>query len=114
MANKPTAKMSTADRAKQFLPFAALRGLPEALALKERIVVPRIVLSEDMAAELDLTMQQIRQGEIITVVYFHKDEYVKVTGMVARFDKTSRILQVVNTKIDFDDVLDVKLKECSD
>ena len=34
MAGRPRAKMSVQDRAKQFLPFAALKGLPEALAEK--------------------------------------------------------------------------------
>ena len=29
-------KMSREDRAKQFMPFAALKGLPEALAEKEK------------------------------------------------------------------------------
>lgn len=100
--------MPVSDRAKQFLPFAALKGLPDALAVKERIVVPKIVLSEDMAEELNQKMQAIKPGKIISVVYFHKDEYLKLTGMVARFDTTSRILRVVNTKISFDDVLDVE------
>ncbi len=31
MANKPKNKMSTADRAKQFMPFSALKGLEDAL-----------------------------------------------------------------------------------
>ena len=31
--------------------------------------------------------------------------------MVARFDETSRILQIVNTKIKFEDILDVKFEE---
>lgn len=35
MAHKPKQKMSMEDRAKQFLPFAALKGLPEALAARE-------------------------------------------------------------------------------
>jgi hypothetical protein len=51
----------------------------------------------------------IEKGMIISVIYFHKDEYLKVTGMVARLDETARILQIVNTKIDFDDILDVIL-----
>lgn len=108
MGSKPRPRMSAADRAKQFLPFAALKGLPDALAQKEKVIVPKIVLSEDMAEELDQKMQRIEKGKMISVVYFHKDEYLKVTGMVARFDKSSRILQVVNTRIDFDDVLDVE------
>ena len=43
-----------------------------------------------------------------SVVYFSQDEYIKISGMVSRIDETSRILQIVNTKIDFDDILDVE------
>ena len=45
--------MNRADRAKQFMPFAALKGYPEALRKKERIVVPRIEMTEDYAEQLD-------------------------------------------------------------
>ena len=40
-------KMSREDRAKQFMPFAALKGYSEALRKKERIIVPRRELSEE-------------------------------------------------------------------
>ena len=66
MANRPRPRMAAADRAKQFLPFAALKGLPEALAKKERVAVPKIVLSEDMAEELDRKIQEIVPGRIIS------------------------------------------------
>ena len=39
MAGRPRTKMSIENRAKQFMPFAALKGLPDALAAKEKIVV---------------------------------------------------------------------------
>ena len=42
-------KMSQADRAKQFMPFAALKGYDDALRAKEKVVVPRKELSEEMA-----------------------------------------------------------------
>lgn len=108
MASKPKNKMTIPDRAKQFMPFAALKGLPEALTLKEKITVPKIELSEEMAQILDQEMYKLSKGSIATVVYFHKDEYIKITGMVARIDETGRILQIVNTKIPFDDILDIK------
>jgi hypothetical protein len=100
-------KMSREDRAKQFMPFAALKGHMEALHQREKVVVPKIEVSEEYAEVLNRSMQQIRKNDIITVVYFHKDEYLKVTGMVARIDETARILQVVNTKIAFDDIYEV-------
>ena len=66
-------------------------------------------LSPEMEEELDRRMHLIRRGEVIPAVYFHKDEYIKITGMVARIDETSRLLQIVNTKINFDDILMISL-----
>ncbi len=102
-------KMSMDKRAAQFLPFQAVKGLDEALRSKEKIIVPKIELSEEMYEELDKKMHDIKKGSIVSCIYFHKGEYLKITGMVARFDEISRILQIVNTKIDFDDILDIEL-----
>ena len=44
---------------------------------------------------------------MITVVYFCKDEYIKIEGMVSRLDIDARVLKVVNTKIPFDDIYDL-------
>lgn len=91
------------------MPFAALRGLPDALAAKEKVLVPKIELSPEMAEELDRQMHLIAKGKMATVVYFNNGEYIKITGLVARIDETSRILQIVNTKIPFADILQVEL-----
>lgn len=109
MAKRPEHKMLISDRAKQFMPFAALKGLPEALLAKEKIIVPKIELSPEMAEELDLKMHRLERGGIASIIYFHNDEYLKLSGMVARIDETSRILQIVNTKIPFDDILAMEL-----
>ncbi|MDE7197420.1 MAG: YolD-like family protein [Lachnospiraceae bacterium] len=108
MANKPKNKMPIEERAKQFVPFAALRGLPDALAAKEKVLVPKIELSPEMAEELDRQMHLIAKGKMASVVYFHKGEYIKITGLVARIDQTSRMLQIVNTKIPFEDILQIE------
>lgn len=100
--------MSIEERAKQFMPFAALRGLPDALAKKEKILVPKIELSPEMEEALDRQMHLLAKGRMATVVYFQKGEYIKITGLVARIDETSRLLQIVNTKIRFEDILQVK------
>lgn len=105
MANR--AKMSREDRAKQFMPFAALKGYPDALRKKEKIIVQKADISEEYAAELDRKLRQVRKNDIITVIYFSQGEYLKVTGMVSRIDDTARLLKVVNTKIHFDDIYDI-------
>lgn len=107
MGNRP--KMDRAERAKQFMPFAALKGYEDALREKERIVVPKVELSEEMKDELDRIMHQIGKNDMIKVVYFHEDEYLQMTGMVSRLDADARILKVVNTKIKFEDILSVEI-----
>lgn len=55
MANRPRSRMPIEDRAKQFMPFAALKGLPEALAAKEKAVAPKTGLSEEMDGDPEIT-----------------------------------------------------------
>lgn len=100
-------KMTREDRAKQFMPFAALKGYPEALAKKEKIVVPKAEVSEEYAQMLDQKLRRVSRNDIITVVYFSDGEYLKKIGMVSRIDETARVLKVVNTKILFDDIYDI-------
>ena len=99
--------MSREERAKQFMPFAALKGYPDALRKKEKVVVPKIELSPEYQEELDRKLRQVQKNDIITVVYFSKDEYLQLTGMVSRIDATARVLKIVNTKISFEDIYDI-------
>lgn len=101
-------RMDRAARAKQFMPFAALKGLPEALAKKEKIVVPRPHLSEEWLEELDYKMHQIRCGMIVSVTYYENEECIQKTGMVAKISADTRILQIVDCKISFDAILDIE------
>lgn len=101
-------KMRREERAKQFMPFAALKGHTEALKKKEKIIVPKIELSQEYQEELDYKLRQVHKNDMITVVYFHKNEYLKVTGLVSRIDETARVLKIVNNKISFDDLYDIQ------
>lgn len=114
-------RMPVADRAKIFVPFAALKGYEEAIVAKQKIVVPRIELSEESKEYLDLQLSKIEQHlisghhPIVTVVYFLKDkhssqeggEYIQFTGMVAKLNATSRMIQIVDKKLKLDDIYDI-------
>lgn len=96
------------NRAKQFVPFAAVKGYEEALRAKEKIVVEKIELSEEKKEELNFKLHQIKKNDIITIVYFYKDEYIQLEGMVSRLDKDARIIKIVNTKIPFEDIYEIE------
>ena len=101
-------KMDRRNRAKQFMPFDALKGFREAVSEKERIIVPKRDLSEEQKEEINWRLRQIQEKDIITVEYFHNREYVQVTGMVTRIDDVTRTLDIVNTRIAFADISDLK------
>lgn len=101
-------KMDRENRAKQFMPFDALKGLREALIEKERILVSKKELSEEEKEELDRRLKQIQKGDMVTVEYFQYGEYSKVTGMVRRIHETSRVFEIDNATISFDDISDLE------
>ena len=104
--NRP--KMTRENRAKQFAPFAALKGFEDGIKWKEKVYVDKKVLSEESLERLDNKFKEIKKNDIITIVYYNKGEYLRVTGMVARIDITARVLQVINTKIKFEDIYDIE------
>ncbi len=102
------AKMGRLQRAKQFMPFAALKGYEEELRKAEKVVVPRAELSEDMLDMLDRKLQAVEKNTVITVTWYHDGEYLRVTGMVARIDREERYLQIVNVPMAFSDIYDIE------
>lgn len=107
-------KMSRENRAKQFMPFAALKGYEAALREKEKIIVEKIELSEEMKDELDRKIRDIHRNDMVKVVYFHDEEYLEITGLVSRLDADARILKVVNTKINFVDIYQLEKLEIAE
>lgn len=107
MVNRP--KMDRSDRAKQFIPFDAVKGLQEALREKERIIVPKIELAEDYREELDRIIRMLKVTDMVTVVYFHDSEYVKITGLISQINENAGYLQIVNTKIAYKDIFKIIL-----
>lgn len=110
MASRPKTPMPVSERAKQFLPFAAVKGLPEALAKKEKVYIAKVDISEELAMELDGKMQHIQNGATVTVTYFDSDAYVHLTGTVIQIDPIFRTLQIEDTIIEMDDILDLALE----
>lgn len=100
--------MDRRSRAKQFMPFDALKGFREAMAEKERIIVPKRDLPEEKKEELDWKLRQIQKEDIITVEYFQDREYVQATGMVTRIDDAGRTLEIASLRIAFVDISDLK------
>ena len=97
------------------MPFAAVRGLNEALAKKDRElgIVQKTELSEEMAHELNAKLALLQKGSFATITYFCDGEYRSISGEVLLFDEINRIMRIADTRITFDDILDILMEETS-
>ncbi len=100
--------MSRADRAKQFMPFAALKGFEEALAEVEKPVFDRIILGEDAQTELDMALRALRIGDEVCLRYYLDSSYVNRTGPVSGIDPNKRLIFLSDLPIPIDDIIDIK------
>ena len=95
------------NRAKQFVPFDALKGFQEALRKKEKMPVPRKELAEEKAEELNEKLKKLTTGKMITVVYYNDGEYIQLTGIVVKIEKNKKYLQMAEIIIPIDDLSDI-------
>lgn len=98
-----------ADRAAQFMPFAALRGYYDLVRAQERVAEPRHELTEERALALSQTFEQIKRGSLVRVTYYDRDAYATVTGCVSNVDEALRTLTVIRTVIALDDIWELAI-----
>lgn len=89
------------DRARQFSPFAALRGYYELVHERERVVESRQPLSEEEARTLDEAVASLRRGAMVKAVFYEKDAYRTIVGTVSQVDMIYHDLWIVRTRIPF-------------
>ena len=103
--------MNNKERAKQFLPFDALKGLTEALREREerRTRVEKKQLSEDMAEELSLALSEVEVGTSVRITFYSDGHYLDLEGTVTQIDAIYRRLRIGGERIRFDDILRLTL-----
>ena len=106
MANNP--------RAKQFMPFASLKGYFDLIREEQRIKEPKKSLSEEGATVLSFKLNQVKKGMLVKITYYNVDAYETMEGIVSNFDDTFRNITVVKKMIPFDDILDISGGEISE
>lgn len=89
------------DRAKQFLPFDALKGFQEEL---------RRVEEEVEEKEVDY-FSKVEIGDIVFVKYYYHTEYMEMVGIIRQIDLDKQLLLLLSTAISFSDIIDIKKYE---
>ena len=100
--------MPRASRASQFMPFAALKGYEEALKEQEKIIVPKVELSEDALEYLDYQIKLLTVGTMVDITYYEDENYIKKSGIISKINRDARFLTVVTTDISFDNIKELR------
>ncbi len=108
MASKQREKMSPEDRAKQFAPFDALKGLRTALYLKEyeKNKIDRGEVQAETAEKISKILFNLEKGTRLKCKYY-EDGYYKAIEGVAKLDIEKQTLKIGEKAIPLDDIFDL-------
>lgn len=105
--------MTRQDRAKQFMPFDAMKGLQEALRDREErhSRVERREISEEMMERNTLALRHIVKGTRILISYYRAFHEVEKEGIVTELNLQFRYLKIHDEKILFEDIYEIMIKD---
>ena len=100
--------MPRGDRARQFAPFDALKGLQQALRLKEyeHDRIEKGYITEEKIEEISKTLNDLGKGDSVEVTFFC-DGYYKTLKGKSKVDVYEQKLTVDGRVISFDDITDL-------
>lgn len=97
------------DRAKQFLPFDALKGFKEAIKMIENKGDTKKELSEDNKNDINIVLQKLETNNLVKVKYYYLTEYIEVISNFLKIDKINKILYLKDTKINIEDIISINI-----
>ncbi len=101
-------KMSRQNRAKQFAPFDALKGLQNALRVKEyqAEMIQKGELQEEKINEISNILINCDKNTKAKVVFFEEGHNKEISGNIKPIFE-EQILEVSGKKIKFENILDI-------
>ncbi len=105
--------MTRQERAKQFMPFDAMKGLQEALRDREErhIRTERRELSEEQGREINSVLSRLRVGQKVQIYCYCAFHDVTLSGRVTRLRPEERSLTVDDVSIPFEDIYGISITD---
>ncbi len=103
--------MNRQDRAKQFLPFDALKGLREEMKKREELTLrenKRELLDEEIE-NITKELLKIKKGNVVEVSFFNLGYTKNIKGEITCKNLTFKYVIIQDIKIFFDDIYSLKI-----
>ncbi len=92
--NKQRPKMPQAQRAKQFMPFSALRGHENMSKEQAKHRELRRELTPHRRHHINQMLSWLRKGDLLTITSFEQDSYITVTGTLLEIEPVFKWLRL--------------------
>ena len=104
--------MNRANRAAQFQPFDALKGLQEELRMREerRNRVAKKEVSDEKAEEISRELIKVEKGSNVEIVFYRNGRYYELMGDVFVKNDTYKYLMIGEERIAYDDIYEIKVE----
>ncbi len=96
-------------RAKQFLAFDALDGFSEIISNCNIVKFDKIIRGEDLNDDLDRIIRSLKLGDMVNIRYYFGTQYVESIGKVKKVDFFKKCLYILDSIINFEDILSIKV-----
>lgn len=98
--------MNKHSRARQFIPFQALKGFNRLIKEKEKSKISNVKkLSDD---ELDFKLKQLKPYDFCRIYYKCECNIKSTSGLISKIDFNEKFLVCIKEKIYFNQILDLK------
>ncbi len=103
--------MTREQRAKQFMPFDAMKGLQEALRDREErhARVERHEIPEEQQRMNETVIRKLKKGSAVSVDCYCRFHDVTLTGHITSLSIAGRFLKMGEETVFFDDIYSIRL-----
>ena len=102
-------RVSPEDRARQFMPFAALKGYADMVLEADCQPEPRRAITPERAAHLSAVLAITRNRDSVRAEFYCEGAYETIAGTITHLDCVMRTIEVEQTIIPFDDLWELEL-----
>lgn len=97
------------NRAKQFMPFASLKGYYDLIIEREKIIEPKRELSEEKIEKISIIINSLKKGDYVRVKFYKNDGYITKEGIVSNLNIELHKIEVLKQVIEFENIYDIKI-----
>lgn len=110
MEHKQRAKMPTSQRAKQFMPFAAVKGLEKAIAEQDQLLncTEQAELGEEQVQAISDKLNHLTKGDMVSACFYVDGRYNTVQGKVEQLDLVRRIIRIAGAVITIESIRELE------